>query len=162
MKNMIRRLSKRKEDRERKFGAIGRPFKLDTRERILMLLVYYHLYITYTLAGFLCDLDESRLLQRHSKDWILNMLRKCLPIPQKMYNVAKRIQTPEEVEKHFPGIAPIDCTEQPISRPADKRRKKMYYSGKKERHKISCIIRHISKFYRLSMISCNILFYFAE
>ena len=34
----IKRLSKRKENRERKFGA-GRPFKLDTRDRFLMLLV---------------------------------------------------------------------------------------------------------------------------
>ncbi|HEY6535600.1 MAG TPA: transposase family protein [Candidatus Nitrosocosmicus sp.] len=52
------RLSKRKEDRERKAGAVGRPFKLDLENRFLMLLVYYHLYITYTLMGFLFDLDQ--------------------------------------------------------------------------------------------------------
>ncbi|HEY6536074.1 MAG TPA: transposase family protein [Candidatus Nitrosocosmicus sp.] len=51
------RLSKRKEDGERKAGAVGRPFKLDLENRFLMLLVYYHLYITYTLMGFLFDLD---------------------------------------------------------------------------------------------------------
>ena len=63
----IRRLSKRKDrERERKFGA-GRPFKLDTRDRFLMLLVYYRLYITYTLTGFLLDLDRQRM-QRHTKD----------------------------------------------------------------------------------------------
>jgi hypothetical protein len=28
----------------------GRPFKLDIKSRFLMILVYYHLYITYTLA----------------------------------------------------------------------------------------------------------------
>jgi hypothetical protein len=43
-KREIQRLSKHK-DRERKFGA-GRPFKLDVRDRFLMLLVYYCLYIT--------------------------------------------------------------------------------------------------------------------
>jgi len=37
----------------------GRPFKLDLENRFLMLLVYYRLYITYTLAGFLFDLDQS-------------------------------------------------------------------------------------------------------
>ena len=47
-KHEIKRLSKRK-DRERRIGA-GRHFKLDTRDRFLMLLVYYRLYITYTLA----------------------------------------------------------------------------------------------------------------
>jgi hypothetical protein len=43
-KHEIQRLSKRK-NRERYTGA-GIPFKLDTRDRFLMLLVYYRLYIT--------------------------------------------------------------------------------------------------------------------
>ncbi|HEY6534568.1 MAG TPA: transposase family protein [Candidatus Nitrosocosmicus sp.] len=60
------RLSKIKEDRERKAGA-GRPFKLDIKNRFLMLLVYYRLYITYTLAGFLFDLDQSTIC-RDKKD----------------------------------------------------------------------------------------------
>jgi hypothetical protein len=54
-KHELKRLSK-KEDRKRKAGA-GIPFKLDIKNRFLMLLVYYRLYITYTLAGFLFDLD---------------------------------------------------------------------------------------------------------
>ena len=53
----IQRLSKEK-DRERNIGA-GRPFKLDLKNRFVMLLVYYRLYITYTLTGFLFDLDQS-------------------------------------------------------------------------------------------------------
>ena len=59
-KHKIQRLSTNKKDsknREREIGA-GRPFKLDIRDRFLMLLVYYRLYITYTLAGFLFDLDK--------------------------------------------------------------------------------------------------------
>ena len=50
----IKRLSstKRKVDRERKAG-VRRSFKLHVRNRFLILLVYYRLYITYTLAGFL-------------------------------------------------------------------------------------------------------------
>ncbi len=56
---MIKRLScKQKEDRKEKHGAISRPFKPDIKDRFLMLLVYYRLYITYTLAGFLFDLDQ--------------------------------------------------------------------------------------------------------
>jgi hypothetical protein len=58
----IQRLSstKRKDIRERELGA-GRPFKLDIKNRFLMLLVYYRLYITYTLAGFLFNLDPSNI-----------------------------------------------------------------------------------------------------
>jgi hypothetical protein len=41
-KHENKRLSKRK-DRERSIGA-GRPFKLDVKDRFLMLLVYYRLF----------------------------------------------------------------------------------------------------------------------
>ncbi|HEY6534339.1 MAG TPA: transposase family protein [Candidatus Nitrosocosmicus sp.] len=55
VKHEIQQLSKRKY-RKRGIDA-GRPFILDTRDKFLMLLVYYRLYITYTLAGYLFDLD---------------------------------------------------------------------------------------------------------
>ncbi|MER5175113.1 MAG: transposase family protein [Candidatus Nitrosocosmicus sp.] len=107
----IQRLSKRK-NRKRTVGAIGRPFKLDVKNRFLMLLVYYRLYITYTLAGFLFDLDQSNICCRNIQK-IEILIRQCLPMPQKIYNITKRFQTPEEVEKYFPGfIVFIDCTEQ--------------------------------------------------
>ncbi len=60
----IKHLSTKRKERENKFGAIGRPFKLDVRDRFLMFLVYYRLYITYTLAGFLFDLDQSNICCR--------------------------------------------------------------------------------------------------
>ncbi len=133
VKHEIKRLSKRK-DREREIGA-GRPFKLDVKNRFLMLLVYYRLYITYTLAGFLFDLDQSNIRRDIQK--IEGLIRQCVPIPQKTYQITKRLKTPEEVEKYFPGfIAFTDCTEQQIPRPVDRERRKMYYSGKKKRHTI--------------------------
>jgi hypothetical protein len=126
--------SKRKDVRERKAGA-GRPFKLDVKNRFLMLLVYYRLYITYTLAGFLFDLDQSNICRDIQK--IESLVRQCIPIPQKIYNITKRLKTLEEVERYFPGfMAFIDCTEQQIPRPADNKRKKAYYSGKKKRHAV--------------------------
>ena len=63
--------------------------------------------------------------------------KRCIPIPQKIYNKTKRLKTPEEVEKYFPGfLAFIDSTEQQqIPRPVDNNKRKMYYSlGKKKRH----------------------------
>jgi len=130
----IQRLSKRNKDRERNIGA-GRPFKQDVKNRFLMLLVYYRLYITYTLAGFLFNLDQSNICRDIQK--IESLARQCLPIPQKIYNITKRLNTSEEVEKYFPGfLSFIDCTEQQIPRPIDNKRKKEYYSGKKKRHTI--------------------------
>jgi hypothetical protein len=135
-KHEIQRLSNKKYNRKRKFGARGRHFKLDVKNRFLMLLVYYRLYITYTLAvGFLFDLDQSNVCRDIQK--IESLIRKCVPIPQKTYNITKRLKTPEEVEEYFPGfIAFTDCTEQQIPRPKDKRRRKAYYLGKKKRHTV--------------------------
>ena len=98
-KHEIQRLSKRKKDRERDMGA-GRPFKLDLENRFLMLLVYYRLYITYTLAGFLFDIDQSNICRDIQK--IERLVRQCIPIPQKIYNITKRLQTVDEVEQYFP------------------------------------------------------------
>jgi DDE superfamily endonuclease/Helix-turn-helix of DDE superfamily endonuclease len=129
----LQRLSKRK-DRKRDIGA-GRPFKLDLKVRFLMLLVYYRLYITYTLAGFLFDLDQSNICRDIQK--IESLVRQCIPIPQKIYNITKRLRTPEEVEHYFPEfVSFIDSTEQQIPRPKDKRRRDAHYSGKKKIHTI--------------------------
>ncbi len=89
-KHEIKRLSKRKKDRERDIGA-GRHFKLDVKNRFLMLLVYYRLYITYTLAGFLFDLDQSNICRDIQK--IDSLVRECIPIPQKTYNKTKRLNS---------------------------------------------------------------------
>jgi len=132
-KHEIQRLSKRK-NRERSMGA-GRHFKLDVKNRFLMLLIYYRLYITYTLAGFLFDLDQSNICRDIQK--IEGLIRQCVPIPQKIYPLTKRLKTPEEVEKYFPGfLAFTDCTEQQIPRPVNRERKKIFYSGKKKRHTV--------------------------
>ena len=115
-----KRLSNRK--RERDVGA-GRPFKLKARERFLMLLVYYRLYITFTLSGFLFDLDQSYVCRDIS---ILEPLIKlCIPLPKKLYKRSRRLRTIEEVEQYFPDFkAFIDATEQEIPRPKNKRKEK--------------------------------------
>ncbi len=101
-----------------------------------MLLVYYRLYITYTLVGFLFDLDQKSNVCRDIQK-IDSLIRECMPIPQKIYPITKRLKTPEEVEKYFPGfLAFIDSTEQQIPRPVDKNRRKTFYSGKKKRHTV--------------------------
>ena len=89
-----------------------------------MLLVYSRLYIIYTLAGFLFGLDQSNICNRDIQK-IESSVRKCIPIPQKIYNLTKkRLRTPDEVEKYFPGFMSfIDVTERQIPRPIDKTKK---------------------------------------
>ena len=50
------RLSKNK--RQRDIGA-GHPFDLDVKDRLVMLLVYYRMYLTYDLTGHLFGLDHG-------------------------------------------------------------------------------------------------------
>jgi len=60
-----------------------------------------------------------------------------IPIPQKIYNITKRLRTVDEVEHYFPGfLAFIDSTEQQIPRPVDERKRRAYYSGKKKKHTV--------------------------
>lgn len=127
-----RRLSNK--ERIRDVGA-GRPFKLKVKERFLMLLVYYRLYITYTLSGFLFDLDQSNVCRDLS---ILEpLIKQCVLLPKKLYRRTRRLRTMDEVEYYFPGFkAFIDSTEQDIPRPKNKRRRKRYQSGKKKKHTV--------------------------
>ena len=99
-----------------------------------MVLVYYRLYITYTLMEFLFGLDQSNVCRDIEK--IEALIRECLPIPQKLYNVTKRLKTKEEVEQYFPGfMAFTDCSEQPIPRPKEQVKKKTILLWKeKETH----------------------------
>jgi hypothetical protein len=78
-----------------------------------MLLVYYRLYITFTLSGFLFDLDQSNVCRDIS---ILEpLIERCIPLPEKMYKRTRRLRIIDEVEKYFPGFkAFIDSSEQEI------------------------------------------------
>ena len=124
-----------------------------------MLLAYYRLYITYALYGFLFDLDQSNICRDIQKIKPL-LIRNCLPIQQKIYNITKRLNTLEDFETHFPSFLSFifclsysvfhilsfiilsfisvfhDSTEQSIPRPIDNKRRKIYYSGKRKRHRL--------------------------
>src|SRR4051794_17008216 len=106
---------------------------MDVRNRVIMVLVYYRLYITHTLTEFLFGLNQSNVCRDIQK--IEGLIRCCLPIPQKLYKLTRRLKTKEEVEQYFPRfIAFVDVTEQYIPRPKNRLRRRIYYSGKKKKH----------------------------
>src|SRR5208283_1878004 len=123
-----------RENRKHKVGA-GHPFKMPLQERLLMFMVYYRLYITSTLTGVLFDLDQSNVLKDIRK--LEPLIRDVLPIPKKLHDKARRLQTLEEIEAMFPSFkAFLDATEQEIPRPKNRRKRKTHYSGKKKRHTV--------------------------
>jgi hypothetical protein len=106
-------------NRKRAVGA-GHPFKLSLTDRLLMLLLYYHMYPSSTLLSYLFDLSQTS---------VLKTIRKLDKI--------RRLQTVEEVEAVFPGFkAFLDATEQEIPRPHGKRKRKTHYSGKTKKHTV--------------------------
>lgn len=71
-------------DRKRAMGGGGK-FSLSVKDRLLMLLLYYRLYVTYTLAGYLFDLDQSNICR--DIHYIEPLVRKCIPIPKKIHSL---------------------------------------------------------------------------
>ena len=63
--------------RQRNIGA-GRKFDLDVKDRLVMLLVYYRMYLTYDLTGHLFGLDQSNV-SRNIK-YLEPAVRKSNPI----------------------------------------------------------------------------------
>ena len=148
-------------NRLRARGA-GRNFNLKLPERLLMSLMYFRLYVTQTLLGYLFDLDASNV-NREINGRMLAVLSEVLPVPaqdeplsdlllaareeadssgggggggKRKRKKGKKIGTLEELlEKHpeFKEIF-IDGTEQELPKPKDKERRKELYSGKRKRH----------------------------
>jgi hypothetical protein len=140
-------------NRLRTRGA-GRNFNLGLPEKLLMSLMYFRLYLTLPLLGYLFDLDPSNI-SREVNGRMLGVLWEALPVPaqdEPLSNLAlaasgdggkrkrgkkKKIGTLEELlEKHpeFEEVF-IDATEQELPKPKDKGRRKEFYSGKpKKRH----------------------------
>jgi hypothetical protein len=120
--------------RKNKAGA-GHPFKLNLKNRFLMLLLYYRLYVSSTLIGFLFDLGQTNVLKDIRA--LEPAAQAILPLPKKIHDATRRLQTLEEVEAYFPGFkAFIDATEQEIPRPKSKLKRKTHYSGKKKKHTV--------------------------
>jgi hypothetical protein len=54
-----------------------------------------------------------------------HLVSSCIPLPQKLYNLTRRLRTVQDVELYFPGFKVfIDSTEQEIQRPKNKIKEK--------------------------------------
>jgi len=123
-----------RQNRKRTVGA-GHPFKLSLTNRILTLLLYYHMYPSSTLLGYLVDLSQTSVLKNIRN--LEPLVSEVLPLPKKQHEKIKRLQTVEEIEAMFPGFkAAIDATDQEIPRPKAKLKRKTHYSGKRKKHTV--------------------------
>jgi hypothetical protein len=80
-----------------------------------MLLLYYKLYISSTLLGYLYNLTQTSILRTIHK--LEPPVQEALPTPNKQHQKTQKLTTINKVEKLYPGFeAFIDATEQEIPR----------------------------------------------
>jgi hypothetical protein len=131
-KYKLKRLSyKRKEDIKRKTGA-GKPFKLNVKNRFLMLLIYYRMYITYTLAGFLFDLDQKSNIAEISKRLNIEYDKSMRTNSAEDISNNQKIKNDRGSRKIFSRLSCFHrlYIEQQIPRPIGNKIKEIFYSGK--------------------------------
>lgn len=110
-----------RKERKRKIGG-GNKFKLSLEDRLLMTLIYYRTYVSYTFLSFLFGIDESNV--KRNKEPIEKLLAGIFKIAEKKVQMSK-----DEIMEIF-----FDGMEQHIQRP--KKEQRRWYSGKKKRHTI--------------------------
>ena len=129
--------------RRRAVGA-GHLFTLSVAERLLLVLIYWRVYLTQGLLGFLFELDDSNVSREIRR--MRPVLLQVLPVPMRDSNLLQRASgsPPQRVatltkllEQHleFEELL-IDATEQPIFRPQAKQAWRQRYSGKHKQHMI--------------------------
>lgn len=138
--------------RQRAIGA-GHPFTLPVAERLLMTLIYWRVYLTQILLGFLFDLDDSNVSREIKR--MRKVLLEILPIPMRDSNLLSpsviqspsRIRTLKDLLEQHPEFSEvlIDATEQPIFRPQNKLDRRQRYSGKHKQHMIKTQVTTTSR-----------------
>ena len=127
--------------RRRAVGG-GRKAKLALEDQVVVTLMYYRLYLTQVLLGYLFDLDDSNVSRVVSR--LRPRLLEVLPLPVQETRLfaddaqkpRRRIATLDELFQKHPEFKEVlvDATEQEIPKPKDKVKRKTYYSGKKKHH----------------------------
>lgn len=145
-KNWTAAEKKRKsyDNRKRKIGA-GHPYKNETlKDKLLIVLLYYKLYLTQEFLGIVVDLDQAN---------VSRLLKKMLPLIEKtadselstyLKNVENlqcsetRINNFNDFFNKHPELRDVstDATEQQCYRSKNYENQKQFYSGKKKRHTI--------------------------
>ena len=146
--------------RRRAVGG-GRKAKLGLEDQVVLVLMYYRLYLTQVLLGYLFDLDDSNVSRVINR--LQPLLLEVLPLPlrERLLFTAdeqkprRRIATLDELFRKHPEFKEVlvDATEQEVPKPKDKAKRKGHYSGKQKRHTLktqvttsrSGLLLHVSR-----------------
>lgn len=128
-----------REGRKRAIGAGRKAHLRDLEDKLLFILVYFRLYPTQEVQGFLFGMSQAQANQWiHRLTGVLNQAlgyEQQLPErePAKLESVLSACPSLEFI---------IDGTERRINRPKDKADRKRYYSGKSKSHSVKNLVVH--------------------
>ena len=105
---------KRKRKRERAVRA-GRHFKLVPKDRVVRVLVYYRLYNTYTLIGFLLDLDQGNICRDIQK--IEGLIENACQFLRNFIMSSRGLKQKKRLKSISRVLCITDYSEQQIPRP---------------------------------------------
>ncbi len=122
-----------REGRKRAYGAGRKPQLKQLEDKLLFILVYFRLYPTQAVQGFLFGMGQAQ-----ANEWVhrlTGVLNQALGYEQQLPE--REPANLEAVLSRCPSLAfMVDGTERPINRPQDKTDPKRYYSGKKKSHTV--------------------------
>ena len=119
--------------RQRRYGGGRQPQLNEPQDKLLFILVYFRLYPTQEVQGFLFGIGQP---QAH--DWVHKLTRGLNQALGYQKQLPEREPSQlEAVLNQCPSLEfMIDGTERRINRPKDKEAQKVYYSGKKRQHTV--------------------------
>jgi hypothetical protein len=127
----------KREGRKRAMGAGRKAHLRDLEDKLLFILVYFRLYPTQAVQGFLFGISQAQ-----ANEWVhrlTGVLNQALGYEQQLPE-----RDPANLEKVLSACPSleflIDGTERRINRPQDKADRKTYYSGKKKTHTVKNLI----------------------
>jgi DDE superfamily endonuclease/Helix-turn-helix of DDE superfamily endonuclease len=122
-----------REGRKRAYGAGRKPHLKQLDDKLLFILVYFRLYPTQEVQGFLFGMSQAQ-----ANEWVqrlTGLLNRALGYEQQLPE--REPAKLEAVLKRCPSLEfMLDGTERPINRPQEKADRKRYYSGKKKAHTV--------------------------
>ncbi|MGD1931801.1 MAG: transposase family protein [Leptolyngbyaceae cyanobacterium] len=127
------------EGRKRAVGAGRKAHLKGLEDKLLFILMYFRLYPTQEVQGFLFSLSQAQANQ-----WIhrlTGVLNQALGYERQLPE--REPVNLETVLQNCPSLEfMLDGTERRINRPQDKADRKQYYSGKKKAHTVKNLVIH--------------------
>jgi len=129
--------ARRDSPRQRRRGAGRKPVLRTLEEKLFFILVYFRLYPTQEVLGFLFGFGQPQA--NYWVHWLTPILNAALGYEMQL--PARQPATLQQVLEACPELHFIlDGTERPIQRPKDRQRQQDYYSGRKKRHTVKNVV----------------------